>query len=270
MGDYKRDSEQDNSMDCPIWGTDDISDEELLKEFEAVKHMAVPLPIPSPSPDEFEKIWTRIQEERAESKNVPESNQPEHPKVIRPRFGWKRLAAVGLIACLVAGSGCMVAMGTKSYFYREKELKGGQNYKVLVNDTNRVEVNGEDEAYTLIEQDLGIKVLKLGYIPAGMIFNNLTMDEGYSVLEFEYDSQPVYFIQSKSEIATSGSYISDGKLYSTINNKWLQLEVDIKKEDIENGMTRFECQFLYKGAYYWLFGVMDETEFVKVAQRIYP
>ena len=35
MGDYKRDSEQDNSMDCPIWGTDDISDEELLKELEA-------------------------------------------------------------------------------------------------------------------------------------------------------------------------------------------------------------------------------------------
>ena len=73
MGDYKRDSEQDNSMDCPIWGTDDISDEELLKELEAVKNMAVPLPIPSPSPDEFEKIWARIQEERAESKNVPES-----------------------------------------------------------------------------------------------------------------------------------------------------------------------------------------------------
>ena len=40
MGDYKRDSEQDNSMDCPIWGTDDISDEELLKELEAVKNMA--------------------------------------------------------------------------------------------------------------------------------------------------------------------------------------------------------------------------------------
>ena len=67
MGDYKRDSEQDNSMDCPIWGTDDISDEELLKEFEAVKNMTVPLPIPSPSSDEFEKIWARIQEEKAES-----------------------------------------------------------------------------------------------------------------------------------------------------------------------------------------------------------
>ena len=44
MGDYKRDSEQDNSMDCPIWGTDDISDEELLKEFEAVKNRPSPFP----------------------------------------------------------------------------------------------------------------------------------------------------------------------------------------------------------------------------------
>ena len=44
MGDYKRDLGQDSSMDCQIWGTDDISDEELLREFEAVKHMTVPLP----------------------------------------------------------------------------------------------------------------------------------------------------------------------------------------------------------------------------------
>ena len=50
---------------APFGGTDDISDEELLKELEAVKNMAVPLPIPSPSPDEFEKIWARIQEEKS-------------------------------------------------------------------------------------------------------------------------------------------------------------------------------------------------------------
>lgn len=168
MGDYKRDSEQDNSMDCPIWGTDDISDEELLKELEAVKNMAVPLPIPSPSPDEFEKIWARIQEERAESKNVPDSDQPEHPKVIKPRFGWKRLAAIGLIACLVAGSGCMVAMGTKSYFYRER-VRDEKNI-IYNNDSNKIAVNGEEEAYNIIQQELDIKPLKMGYIPTDMIF----------------------------------------------------------------------------------------------------
>lgn len=51
-------------MDCPIWGTDDISDEELLREFEVVKRTTVPLPIPDPEPIEFERVWKQIQEER--------------------------------------------------------------------------------------------------------------------------------------------------------------------------------------------------------------
>lgn len=42
------------------------SDEELMKEFEAVKRMTVPLPIPDPQPDEFEQIWKRIQDEKEE------------------------------------------------------------------------------------------------------------------------------------------------------------------------------------------------------------
>ena len=68
-----KDSGQDKSMDCPIWGTDDISDEELLKEFEVVKRTTVPLPIPDPEPIEFERIWKQIQEERdmeVEKENV--------------------------------------------------------------------------------------------------------------------------------------------------------------------------------------------------------
>ncbi len=63
-----KDSGQDKSIDCPIWGTDDISDEELLREFEAVKRMTVPLPIPDPKPDEFETIWKRIQEGKEKEK----------------------------------------------------------------------------------------------------------------------------------------------------------------------------------------------------------
>lgn len=80
-----KDSEQDKSMDCPIWGTDAISDEELLREFEAVKHMTVPLPIPGPKPDEFERIWKQIQKERdmgVEKENVCE----KRPGLLRRIF----------------------------------------------------------------------------------------------------------------------------------------------------------------------------------------
>lgn len=40
------------------------SDEELLKESEAVKRMTAPLPIPDPKPDELETIRKRIQDEK--------------------------------------------------------------------------------------------------------------------------------------------------------------------------------------------------------------
>ena len=267
MGDYKRDSEQDNSMDCPIWGTDDISDEELLKELEAVKNMAVPLPIPSPSPDEFEKIWARIQEERAESKNVPESDQPEHPKVIKPRFGWKRLAAIGLIACLVAGSGCMVAMGTKSYFYREKELGDGQK-KVFVNDSYKANVNGEEEAYTLIQNDVGIKPLKLGYIPSNMNFLDLTVEDGYASLRFKYEGEFVYVVQSKFDRRASFNCNSETNYSRVVYNKWIAQDFDICREQLSNGKYRYECSIVIDGISYCIAGVSSEEEFVKIIERL--
>ena len=266
MGDYKRDSEQDNSMDCPIWGTDDISDEELLKEFEAVKNMDVPLPIPSPSPDEFEKIWARIQEERAESKNVPESDQPEHPKVIKPRFGWKRLAAVGLIACLVAGSGCMVAMGTKSYFYREKELGDGQG--IFVNDSFKAEVNGEDEAYKVIESELGIKVLKLGYIPPDMDFLGLYIENGIAYMKFHLDGENIFLIQFKYDKRVSFKYEGDYQSVQKVKNKWLSKELEIYQEELSSGKLRYETSMVLDGTYYRLSGAIQIDEFTQIIERL--
>ena len=266
MGDYKRDSEQDNSMDCPIWGTDDISDEELLKELEAVKNMAVPLPIPSPSPDEFEKIWTRIQEERADSENVPESDQPKHPKVIRPRFGWKRLAAIGLIACLVAGSGCMVAMGTKSYFYREKKLGDGQG--IFVNDSFKTDVNGEDEAYLIIEKELSIKPLKLGYIPPEMIFEELVVKDGYASMRFSYNDKNIYFIQTKYDKNVSYDYGSDIEAVDKVKNRWLKNVINVYSKELPEGLTRYESSVVIDGVYYRLWGVIEESEFKRIVERL--
>lgn len=94
MGDYKRDSEQDNSMDCPIWGTDDISDEELLKEFEAVKNMTVPLPIPSPSSDEFEKSGQGYRKKRLSQRMYRNPTNQSTPRLSNRDLdgsGWLRL-----------------------------------------------------------------------------------------------------------------------------------------------------------------------------------
>ena len=269
MGDYNKDSEQDKdkTIDFLLREMCDCSREDLLDEFEAASNTDIPLPIPEPAADEFEKIWSRIQEERAESKNVPESDQPEHPKVIKPRFGWKRLAAIGLIACLVAGSGCMVAMGTKSYFYREKELGDGQQ-TVFVNDFYKGDVNGEEEAYNLIEKELGIQPLKLGYIPSDMYFLDVYIKDGYARLCFTYNDEFVYFIQSKFNKKVSYDYKSDREEIISVKNKWLNKDIDIKIATLEDGSSRNEISFVDDGKYYRLWGPIEIQEFKEIVERL--
>lgn len=268
MGDYKKDSEQDKVRDCLIPGTDGFSDEELLKEFEAVKRMTVPLPIPAAPADEFEKIWARIQEERSESRDSSESDEPEHPKVIRPRFGWKRLAAIGLIACLVAGSGCMVAMGTKSYFYRAREKDGIKGDVVFNNDSNKEEVNGEDEAYALIEKKLGFRPLKFGYIPMDMVFQDLSLEDGYACLRFLYNDESVYLIQSKFDKKVSFNYNSDTLYEYKVHNKWIAEDLSIYREILSDGKYRYESSVVIDGITYCVLGISSEEEFVKMVERL--
>lgn len=73
--------------DEPPEPAEEYSDEELLKEFEAVKRTTVPLPIPGPEPIEFERIWKQIQKEsdmRVEKENVCETR----PGLLRRVLGF--------------------------------------------------------------------------------------------------------------------------------------------------------------------------------------
>ena len=200
MGDYNKDSEQDKdkSIDFLLREMCDCSREDLLDEFEAASNTDIPLPIPEPAADEFEKIWSRIQEERAESADtteLAESEEPEEDKVVRVRFGWKRLAAIGLIACLIAGSGSIVSMGRKSYFFRERKDEIASDGVVFNNDMNMVALNGEEEAYSLIENELDIKPLRLGYMPIDMKFYEVQTGEGYVTVIFRYGDDFVYLVE---------------------------------------------------------------------------
>ena len=236
MGDYNKDSEQDKdkTIDFLLREMCDCSREDLLDEFEAASNTDIPLPIPEPAADEFEKIWSRIQEERAESADTTEqagSEEPGEDKVIRVRFGWKRLAAIGLIACLIAGSGSIVAVGRKSYFYRERKNGAINNGIILNNDSNKVAANGEEDAYALIETELDIKPLKLGYIPNDMKFSEVHLGEGIVYIEFTYKNDFIYFIQSKDKKQASISYKSDLETEeeSEVFNKWLGKDLSIKR-----------------------------------------
>lgn len=273
MGDYNKDSKQDKFMDFLLQEFPGCSDEELLDEYEAACNLDIPLPNPEPSPEQFERIWSRIQAERADiadSEETEESVESGHGKVIKVIFGWKRLAAVGLIACLMAGSGCIVAMGTKSYFYRERVRENSGNNVIYNNDMNKIATNGEEDAYNLIEQELNIKPLKLGYIPKNMEFLSVKVEKGYASMDFLYQKNHIFLVQSKYNKKVSFNYESDSDDKNTIKvfNKWLGTDLYIKKEILTNESASYEIFIVTEGICYRLKGIMDEEIFIKIAEEL--
>ncbi len=275
MGDYNKDSEQDKdkTIDFLLREMCDCSREDLLDEFEAASNTDIPLPIPEPAADEFEKIWSRIQEERAESADTTEqagSEEPGEDKVIRVRFGWKRLAAIGLIACLIAGSGSIVAVGRKSYFFRERKDEIGSNGIILNNDMNKVVANGEEEAYALVKDELDIKPLKLGYVPADMEFSDVEIDEGVVYIKFNYQDTLLYFMQSKYDKEVSLNYKTDLEYKEDydVYNKWLGKDLKINRGVLSDGRIAYETTVITDGACYRLIGIFDKELFQKIVEGL--
>jgi hypothetical protein len=275
VGDYNKDSEQDKdkTIDFLLREMCDCSREDLLDEFEAASNTDIPLPIPEPAADEFEKIWSRIQEERAESADTTEqagSEEPGEDKVIRVRFGWKRLAAIGLIACLIAGSGSIVAVGRKSYFFRERKDEIGSNGVVFNNDMNKVAVNGEEEAYALIMDKLEIKPLRLGFVPSEMSFEEMQMEDGVAYMSFRYKDDFLYFIQSKYNTEVSHNYKSDLKSEeeNVTYNKWLKEDLTIRKEFHKDNKVTIETSIIIEGAFYRLVGTVEYELFQQMAEEL--
>lgn len=296
MKDYNKDSDQDRFIGNLLQNITGGSDEELLDEFEAACNLHIPLPSHELLSDEFEEIWARIQEERTkeepgeDSEEEPDENSGEntednanenieekknfiesrHANIIRGRFSWKRLAAIGLIACLTVGSGCMVAMGTKSYFYRESKAGAVGNDKVLDNDMNKVKINGEEAAYSLIEENLGIRPLRLGYIPSDMKFLEVLQGEGIVYIKFKYGGNMVYLVQSKygKEVSSNLKSDSKGQVVYDVYNKWLRKTIEVKSEMLDGGKKAYETSIITGGSCYSLLGTMEGAVFDKMVEEL--
>lgn len=273
MEDKRKDMIEDNEIDHLLQQLYGFSDEQLLRDFKEMEADNTPRPELEPFPDEFDRIWEDIQAERAarlaeEGKEV----QPKEAATVtqtprRRKLKWKRLAAVGLAACFLTLGFCFVAVGKKSYFYRERNRSGIKHDIVYNNDAFDQQINSEEMVYTRVEEELGIPALKLGYIPNGMKYSGSRIEEGGASIEFEYNGHKVYLLYSKDEKEASRNYKSDGADYKYITNKWLNKKLDVSSEIVQSGETNFEVQFTENGVTYSFWGIIPEDEFTKIVER---
>ena len=243
-----------------------LTDSDILKQFEQAEKDTRFLPINPPPKDEFDQIWSRIQAEQALFSEISNTTNTKSSRKTRRRPVRKALV-VGLAAAIMVIGGCFVAMGTKSYFYRDgRRVSNGVVYN---NDSNVLTVRDEEEAYDKIAEELGVKTLKLGYMPEGMRFQDVTIGIGYGKLRYEYKNERITFIQAKSSLKTSMMYSSDTEEGYKIWNSGLHMNIVVCSEIIEPGEWGYMAQFVYNGVYYYLSGVMERTDFDEMLKKIH-
>ena len=233
----------------------DLEMKEILRSFEQAEKDTSSLPLNPPPADEFDRIWTRIQAER---ELIPDPSPTVKPR----RRCINKIFAVGVAAAVLTVGGCFVAMGTKSYFYRDgRMVKQGIVYN---NDSKVITVRDEEEAYEKISEELGMKTLRLGYIPEEMYFEDVMLEKGYGKIQYQYKNERVFFIQAKSDSRTSMVHSSDAKEKYEVWNSGLHIKIDVCNEGIDENRHGYMAQFVYNGVYYCLSGVIEQHEFDEI------
>ena len=238
----------------------DLEMKEILRSFEQAEKDTSILPLNPPPDDEFDRIWTRIQAER--------ELIPDPVPTVKPRRRCiNKIFAVGVAAAVLTVGGCFVAMGTKSYFYRDgRRVSNGVVYN---NDSKVITVRDEEEAYEKVSEELGVKTLKLGYMPEEMYFEDVMLEKGYGKIQYQYKNERVFFIQAKSDSRTSMVHSSDAKEKYEIWNSGLHIKIDVCNESIGENRHGYMAQFVYNGVYYCLSGVIEQHEFDEMLKKIH-
>lgn len=238
----------------------DLEMKEILRSFEQAEKDTSSLPLNPPPADEFDRIWTRIQAER---ELIPDPVPAVKPR--RRRIN--RIFAVGVAAAVLTVGGCFVAMGTKSYFYRDgRRVSNGVVYN---NDSKVITVRDEEEAYEKVAENLGVKTLKLGYIPEKMYLQDVMLGNGYGKLQYEYAGNKIFFVQAKNKVEASTVHSSDAKEIYNIWNPGLRIDIEVCQEKGKTKLQMKEAQFAYNGVYYHLLGKMSQEEFDEMVRKIH-
>ncbi len=236
-----------------------LSDEQLLAELEEIEATL--------SDDEFEGVEERIYERivEREALSVSDKNPVSESAPIRKLRKNKKWLIVGLAAVLVVGAG-VTTIGDSNYFLRRDRQKKGI---VLDSAKNILEAGTLKEAYDEIEEQLESAILKLNYLPEGMLFEKLEINDGRATMIFSYDKQKVYFIQEKRNINRSIGINSD-RIESdiVIENKWIEEEILLEKNILNKGKCEYSILIYTEDMSYRLLGIFPEKEIIKIAENL--
>lgn len=222
------------------------------------------------NPSRYAALDAAASEEAAASQGE-EPTRNDNIVRIRKRRRLKTIVKVAVVAAvlmaMVLGMG-MTARARKRYTYVVTEKNDGIDILYEKGNTAGQEDILED-AYKKIYTELGIKVLRLTYIPDNMVFEKINISKNRATLFFDYNGKKVYVIQQVRLEGSSFNTTSDRKPYKTVYNDLFQQRLPIEMNMTENGEKEFHVQIMEQDSYYSVEGIMDENEFEQIVAGIY-
>lgn len=235
------------------------SDEQLRKEMEEAEQSLND----SDFPGAEERLYQKIMEREAREKKASATDTSDRKKVVRP--GKKRIFLVAILAAAFVGLLGLTAVGEKSYFFRMRETNKGI---IFNNGDNLQQTSSIECAYEKIENYLDIEMLKLNYIPSKLQIEEISLEDGWSEIRFDYDGNKIYYVQAKKHSETSIGVNSDRKEKNRIWNDWLKKEITYNESKLEDGESEYEAQIIIEDILYSIYGKMEIEEFTNIVKNL--
>lgn len=188
--------------------------------------------------------------------------------------GWRKrkkmLLMVAAVAVLGLGTTMMV-QGRREYKLEQYPMEAEKNIILNHNSAFKLShISKVEDAYKEIEAILEIEALKLNDIPLEMEFKQLVIENNRAVIEFVYEGKSVYLKEMKYPQSSELTNIiaSDRLENETIYNIWLDKEITLEENLLDNGLIEYSAGVEYKDSYYYLSGIMRKELFIGLMEGI--
>ena len=150
-------------------------------------------------------------------------------------------------------------------------LRSIRNAVVLNNDKNKEDYGRLEEAYTEIEQTLGIAAIRLEYMPQNLIYTNTVITGDTATMLFKCGDNYFNVVQQIRSVENSSGITSDrnNSNGNTVYNNWLNKTIEIQTSSVDNQKIEYSAEVIFEDSYYYLSGVIDKDDFVNIVKNLY-
>ena len=185
------------------------------------------------------------------------------------RKNLKKAAVVAAVLGALMIGGGISSVARNGYKYMVYPGQKSENIGVRSNTNIKFASDELDNAYDQVVEKLGIPALVLYYMPDDMTFQGIKETKNYVIIQFDYKGNYFYLKQEKLLREDSvGLVVSDRNQYQNVWNDWLNRDLQLQENKLENGIIEYSVAIEGKEAYYYICGIMEKEEFSKIVENL--